>query len=189
MNLDRRCIFGRVSEWVIILMPWTCLITLYLPHCVDSEGHMCVSMCVFMCALRMSLLPPLREQAGYLAAMSQPVLLTDKLCCLSQWMTEQHVWMCLCVYVCAATPGHCKYTKAIFVRAQFDFNIYRPSGHVSIPLHGSNLWGVWVCLCYRICFIAWCVKCLKYAVTHSRLKTHTSVFLTYSIFILLRPRC
>lgn len=50
MNLDRRCIFGRVSEWVIILMPSTCLITLYLPHCVDSEGHMCVSMCVYVCS-------------------------------------------------------------------------------------------------------------------------------------------
>ena len=60
----------------------------------------CVCPCVFMCALRMSLLPPLREQAGHLAAMSQPVLLTDKLRCLSQWMIEQHVWMCVCVCVC-----------------------------------------------------------------------------------------
>lgn len=56
MNLDWKCIFGCVSQWVIILMQWTCVITLYLLHCVDSEGH----------------------------AVSQPVLLTDKLHCLSQ---------------------------------------------------------------------------------------------------------
>lgn len=39
MNLDWRCIFGSVSEWVIIAMQCTCLNTMYLLHCVAGKGH------------------------------------------------------------------------------------------------------------------------------------------------------
>lgn len=148
--------------------------------CWQWRARVCVRVCsCVLCECHYCLLSGSR-QVTWLPCLSLCSSLISSAAYLNEWLSS--MYGCVCVCMCAATPGHCKYTKAIFMRAQFDFNIYRPSGQVSIlPPHGSNM-----CALQNI---AWYVECLTYAVTHSIFKTHTSVFLTYSIFIPLRPRC
>lgn len=106
----------------------------WFPNCVIVFAVKGMHTCVFICALWISLLFPVREQTGYLATMSQPVLLTDKLHRLSQQM---------CVRVCeswtALQPFSENYLNLMFA-LQTDKRRHAVGGNV---------------MCARVCLIAW----------------------------------
>lgn len=98
-----------IWSWIGLQLDWLCWWMDHYSNAADMSVHtvsasLCfvakgTHICVSVCALWMSLLFPVRVQAGYLAGVSQPLLLNDKLYHLSAWMIERGVfeYVCQCV--------------------------------------------------------------------------------------------